>query len=125
MSNRRKSLGLAVAAFAVALAGCTEKKEEAPADKPVETAAVDPAAAKKDDATGDKPAAADPAAQKGASHPECVGPKTDTPVESFELGGRTFERKGSLLTLKSEDPDDEFVVGQISDIKDFTPENKA
>lgn len=125
MSNRLKSLGVAVAAFSVALAGCTDKKEEGATDQPVETAAVDPATAAKDAKKDETAPGAEAAAQKGASHPACVGPKTDTPVESFELGGRTFERKGSLLTLKSEDPDDEFVVGQISDVKDFTPENKA
>lgn len=119
MTYRPKSLGLLAAAIAVALAGCTEKKE-APATKPVETAAVDPSVTK------DAPAGANPAeAPKGGSHPDCVGPKTDTPVESFEVGGRTFERKGSLLTMTSEDADDEFVIGQISDVKDFTPENKA
>lgn len=123
MSNRRRDLGLAIAALAVALAGCSEKKEAEP-EKPADSAAALQGAAEKKDpaATDPKPVAA---AQKGVAHPDCVGPRTDTPVETFELGGRTYERKGSTLTMTTSDADDEFIVGQISDIKDFTPENKA
>lgn len=119
MPYRPLRIGLWAAAVAVALAGCSDKKE-APANKPVESASVD---SKVKDAPADAPAAE--ASAKVASHPDCVGPKTDTPVETFEVGGRTFERKGSLVTMTSQDPDDEFVIGQISDVKDFTPENKA
>lgn len=122
MCNRRRTLGLVAASFAVALAGCTEKKEAEPT-KPVAEAAAE----KKAEPSAENPAEAEAEAiaQKGTAHPDCVGPKTETPVESFEAAGRTFERKGSTLTMKTDDADDEFVIGQISDVKDFTPENKA
>ncbi len=106
--------------FAVVLSGCPEEKKD---DGPAKT---DPKkeepVAKTDEPATDEPAAV---ADEGASHPECVGPLTDKPEETFEVGGKKFVRKGAVLTIEGEDADDEFVLGQLTDVKDFTPENRA
>jgi len=60
-----------------------------------------------------------------ASHPECVGPMTAEPAATFAVGERQFDQKGSVLTLTTGDADDEFTIGQITDVKDWTPENCA
>ena len=70
---------------------------------------------------GDKPVAEVPK----VSDPLCVGKPTGAPEESFEIAGKTWTRKGSTLTLQGADADDEFVIGQITDIKDHNPDNAA
>lgn len=117
MRTPRSALGLLIAA-AFVVSGCTEKKDE---KKP-----ADPAEVKTDDKKPEGPKPEQPAeVAEAGSHPECIAPRSETPVEAFEAGGRSYERKGSTLSLKTSDPDDEFVIGQLSDVKDFTPENKA
>ncbi len=69
-----------------------------------------------------KPAA--PEAPKG-SDPLCVGKPTTTPEEKMEIAGKTYDRKGSTITLEGNDADDEFILGQISDVKDHNPDNAA
>jgi Icc-related predicted phosphoesterase len=118
--RRRPLLGLLALALSLGLSACEDKKSKDPgiapeqgavASKPVEKVVETPPA--------------EEAEAVVASHPDCVGPRSTDPTETFEASGRTFERKGSTVTLKGSDPDDEFVIGQISDVKDFTPENKA
>lgn len=70
---------------------------------------------------GDKPAADVPK----VSDPLCVGKPTSSPEETLEIAGKTWTRKGSTLTLPAADADDEFVLGQITDIKDHNPDNAA
>ncbi|MCP4499554.1 MAG: hypothetical protein GY822_06260 [Deltaproteobacteria bacterium] len=109
MLNRlAKSIGL-VGALALITAGCSEK----PATKPP---VKDPVKVAKKDI---------PAPNKDQSHPECVGPMTEAPVESFEVSGKKFERKGSTLNIVTEDADDEFIIGHLTDVKDYSPENAA
>lgn len=115
----RSVFAVALLGSALAFAGCTEEKkpdEAKPAEKKSDEAK--PAETKPDEAKPEDAVAT-------TSHPDCVGPQSDAPAEAFEYEGLQFERKGSTLTLKNEDPDDELTIGQISDIKDFTPENKA
>jgi Icc-related predicted phosphoesterase len=66
-----------------------------------------------------------PAPAPKASDPQCVGRVSTTPEEKLEIAGKTWIRKGSTLTLEGSDADDEFAIGQLSDIKDHTPENAA
>jgi Icc-related predicted phosphoesterase len=119
MSLCRRFAGLApAAALALVVAGCPAE-EKKPEPKP------EPKPAEPEKKPEPKPEPEQPVAATGTSHPECVGPRSAEPAETFEFEGKTFERKGSTLSLKTDDPDDEFVIGQISDVKDFTPENKA
>lgn len=112
----------------LALTACSEKKADdaaagdgkKPAEAPAEEPAGEPAA--KPDEGQDVAAAADPDAK---SHPECVGPMADEPVETIDLGGKKLQRAGSVLTLEGADDDDQFMIGQVTDVKDFTPENEA
>lgn len=109
------------AALLAALAACTKPADPPPeppkaaeAQKPAEPAQA--AAAPGDGGAG---------AVAAKSSPDCVGPMTDQPAETFEIGGKTYERKGSVVTQTTADPDDELVVGQLTDIKDHTPANAA
>jgi len=114
-----KVVGAGLLSAVVALPmGCTEKPKDKPADKAVKTP-------KKDDAKAPKTDTKVAAAALAKSHPECVGPKADAPAESFDIGGKKLERKGSTLTITGEDADDEFIVGHLTDVKDYTPENAA
>jgi len=101
--------------------GCPadDKKSDVPAEQKKPAEPAQPV----DDGAKPPPTAEPTAAQ--ASNPECVGPMTGEPVESFAAGERQFERKGSVLTLTTTDGDDEFTIGQLTDIKDWTPENCA
>ncbi len=65
------------------------------------------------------------AAQARAANAECVGPAATTPEETLVIAGKTYLRKGSTITLQGADADDEFLLGQITDIKDHTPDNAA
>ena len=87
-------------------------------DKPIEKPVV-PEAPK---AAAVEPAAVAPAA---AANPLCLAVASAMPEETLEIGGKKFLRKGTTLTLESADADDEFVIGQVSDVKDHTPENAA
>jgi Icc-related predicted phosphoesterase len=62
---------------------------------------------------------------KVESRAECVGRPATAPEETLEIGGKKYLRKGSTIALEGQDADDEFVIGQVSDIKDHTPENAA
>jgi predicted phosphodiesterase len=59
------------------------------------------------------------------SDPLCVGRPATSPDEKLEIGGKTYVRKGSTVSLEGSDPDDEFVLGQITDVKDHNPDNAA
>jgi Icc-related predicted phosphoesterase len=59
------------------------------------------------------------------SSPECVGPVATSPEETFEIAGKKYVRKGSTISQEGADADDELIVGQVSDIKDHTPDNAA
>lgn len=59
------------------------------------------------------------------SDPLCVGRPTTSPDETLEIGGKKWQRKGSTISLVEADADDEFVIGQITDIKDHNPDNAA
>lgn len=105
-------------------AACPAQDEKKPAEK-----AAAPAQAEKKAET--KKAAAEPSAaapkadSPEGSHPECVGPMSEEPKETFAVGDLKIERAGSTLTITNTDPDDEFRLGQITDVKDYTPENEA
>lgn len=105
-------------AVGLAFVGCTDEK------KPAATTAA-PSDADATNKTPNPASAAGAKADGNTVHPDCWAPRKDGTVESFAVGGRNFERKGSTLNLKTDDADDEFVIGQISDVKDFTPENQA
>ena len=62
---------------------------------------------------------------RAPTNPMCLGAAATTPEETLEIGGKKFLRKGSTLSLETADADDEFVIGQVSDVKDHTPENAA
>ncbi len=95
-----------LAAAVVALAGCPSEKP-APAPTPA-------------------PAPKTPEAPpKVASNPLCVAQPADGPEERLEIAGKTYVKKGTTITQEGTDADDEFVIGQVSDIKDHTPENAA
>jgi Icc-related predicted phosphoesterase len=100
------------AAGLVATMGCSDKSTP-PADKPGPSA---------DGKAAPKVAEAPP---KFESKPECVGRPATAPEETLEIGGKKYLRKGSTVSLEGADADDEYVIGQISDIKDHTPENAA
>lgn len=73
-----------------------------------------------------KPAAAATPAAPKVSDPACVGRPATSPEEKLSLGAATYVRKGSTLSLEGAgDADDEFVLGQITDIKDHNPDNAA
>jgi Icc-related predicted phosphoesterase len=125
--SRILTLGLAGLLPLVLLLGCP-KKEEAKKEEPKKE---EP---KKEDPKKEEPKAGDAKAEpkadgsgmeQGQSDPACVGPLADAPAATFEVAGRKFERKGAVLTETSKDADDEFTIGHITDIKDYTPENKA
>jgi predicted phosphodiesterase len=78
--------------------------------------------AKPDTKPGDTPKAPDAPKQ---SDPLCVGRPTASPEETLEIGGKKWLRKGSTINLAEADADDEFVIGQITDIKDHNPDNAA
>jgi Icc-related predicted phosphoesterase len=52
-----------------------------------------------------------------------VGRASATPEETLDIGGKQYVRKGSTVSLQGTDADDEYVVGQITDIKDHNPQN--
>lgn len=113
LASLRKLTGMAalISAVALSVAGC-------PAEKPKpEPKHKDVAPAPKKEA---KPVKAAPPAG-----PACVGPMTDAPEASFEVAGVKYERKGSTLNIGLKDDDDQFVIGQITDIKEDNPENAA
>src|SRR5262249_42837849 len=60
-----------------------------------------------------------------ASDPLCVGKVTSTPEEKLTIAGKTYTKKGSTVSLDGSDADDEYGIGQISDIKDHNPDNAA
>ena len=92
-----------LASAALAVSACPSKPaEQPPAPPPV--AAVVP---------------------KAVSNPLCIGKFESAPEEKIEIAGKSYVRKGSTLTQETIDADDEFVIGQVSDIKDHTPENAA
>jgi Icc-related predicted phosphoesterase len=89
-----------------------------PAEKPATPPAPTPEPA--------KPAVdAAPATPAKATNPLCLSPAAATPEETIEIAGKKFIRKGTTLSLEGSDADDEFVIGQVSDVKDHTPENAA
>jgi Icc-related predicted phosphoesterase len=98
---RQLSLSLFAASTTVGLLGC-------PAEKPAPP-----------------PAPAPTPVAKPASSPLCVGKPSDGPEEKIEIAGKMFTKRGSTLTQDVADADDEFIIGQVSDIKDHTPENAA
>lgn len=94
---------LAACALMATLSGCT--KPPAP------------------DATPAKPTAPD--APK-VSDPACVGRPASAPEEKLTIGAATYLRKGSTIALEGAgDADDEWVLGQITDVKDHNPDNAA
>ncbi|MEW5847469.1 MAG: metallophosphoesterase [Myxococcota bacterium] len=114
----------AAAACFLLLLGC--KKEEA---KP---AATTPAAQPAQPAQPAEPAQPAQPAQPTAAAPgkkesddACVGPLTQNVKATVEVGGVTYERDGAILRRTAADPDDQFVFGVISDIKEDAPENLA
>jgi hypothetical protein len=80
---------------------------------------------------GSKPEKTEPGAKPvvaeapKVSDPLCVGRPATSPEETLEIGGKTWQRKGTTLTLQGSDADDEFVIGQITDVKDHNPDNAA
>lgn len=97
----------------VGLTACDKPADPTPVKDPVKTPVKDPV---KVDPT--------PVA-KAESNPLCVGrPGTGTD-QVLEIGGKKYNQKGSTISLDGQDGDDEFVLGQITDIKDHTPENAA
>src|SRR5438128_906975 len=71
------------------------------------------------------PVAAAPAAgpKKKESDDACVGSPAQTTKGTFEINGQTYERNGAVLKKTSSDPDDQVILGVISDIKEEAPEN--
>ena len=104
--------------LSIALWGSVACKKEAP--PPPAVTDIKPPTPKKPVATPKAPA---PGPKK--SDDACVGPLTERPIETIKVGNLEMERKGSTLTLTGTDPDDQFIIGQISDIKDHTPKNIA
>lgn len=106
------SLSLASAlAGCVAFAACRGSSTEAPAPQPTA-------------APGAAPAAAQPAATTGPD-PLCMAQPSVAPEETLTIGGKTWKRVGTTLSLEGADADDEFVLGQITDVKDHSAENAA
>ncbi|MDP2344966.1 MAG: metallophosphoesterase [Deltaproteobacteria bacterium] len=104
---------LLAALLVAGLVACPAKPPEPPPE-PVKRADVKPIDAVK---PADAP--------RAESNPLCVGRAGVGPDEALEVGGKKYARKGSTVTLEGSDGDDEFVLGQITDIKDHTPENAA
>lgn len=73
----------------------------------------------------EKPAAAPVADAPKVSDPLCVARPAATPEETLEIAGKVWQRKGTTLSLQGTDADDEFVIGQITDVKDHNPDNAA
>ncbi len=112
----RSSIAGALVATALTVGGCEKPAVPVPVTAPSKPVAATPTEA---------PKPSEPAAPVAKSNPDCVGPMAEAPVETFEVGGKTYERKGSVLTQTTVDPDDELVIGQITDVKDHNPENQA
>ena len=102
---------LLVGALAVGLAACPSKQ----ADPPTVPEVV----------AGLNVAKPPPLAEAVASNPLCVGRPAAGPEEVLDIAGHKYTRKGSTVSLEGQDGDDEFILGQITDIKDHTPENAA
>ncbi len=47
----------------------------------------------------------------------------DGEATTFKIGEIEYERTGAVVTQKTADDDDEFTIGQLTDVKDYTPEN--
>ena len=103
---------LAAGLLAASLVGCPAKPPETPTQKT-------PDVVKTPDVKTAEPAA------RAESSPLCVGRAGVGPDEVLEIGGKKYTRKGSTVSVEGSDGDDEFVLGQITDIKDHTPENAA
>ena len=104
-----EQLPLALASFGlVAAIGCPAEKPAEPTKPEVKAEALPP-----------------PPPPKAESRPECVGRPAAVPEETLEIAGKKYVRKGSTITLEGADADDEFIVGQVTDVKDHTPENSA
>ena len=96
---------------------CEKEKPAAPAaPKPVAEKAPAPKKASVPTAPASGPKKSDDA---------CVGPVADAPTATITFGESSMERKGSTITLQGTDPDDQFTIGQLSDVKDHTPKNIA
>ncbi len=119
-----RPVSLVVVALAcVGLGGCPDK----PADPSANGARVDPAKMPDLKSTTPKPEPGKVVADgaRAESNPLCVGRVGSDGEEVLEIGGKKYNRKGSTVSLDGQDGDDEFVLGQITDIKDHTPENAA
>lgn len=55
--------------------------------------------------------------------PLCIVRPSAVPEETITIAGKTWQRKGTTLSLQGADADDEFVVGQITDVKDYSADN--
>lgn len=99
-----------------------EKKDDKKDDKKNDQKDAQKPEEKKDDKQA---AGADAANAANAANvvSNCVGALADQPAEAFEVGGKKLERKGSVVQLATADQDDEFVIGQITDIKDHGADN--
>lgn len=93
---------------AVALLACKKSQAPAVADKPAAAPATPPAPS---------------GATKKESDDACVGSFGQTAKSKIEIKGQTYERDGYKLTRTSSDPDDQVVIGVLSDIKEETEEN--
>ena len=86
------------------LGGCTKPATDQPAANPATPAAAAPR----------------------ESDPACVGPVASAPEEKLTINGLSYTRKGSTISLDGPgDADDDWVLGQITDIKDHNPDNAA
>ncbi|MFH1811633.1 MAG: metallophosphoesterase [Pseudomonadota bacterium] len=106
------------ALLAVAL-GCPKKDAPPPADPtPTPGPATTPAAS--------QPADEDPLAvsPEDAKQPSCLKPFKATGDDAdLTIAGQAFRRAGDVLTSKTADADDVYTFGQITDVKEDTPEN--
>jgi predicted phosphodiesterase len=122
-----------VLVLAAIVAACPTAPAPAPAPSPVASATAPATAPSKDAMAAANAAGAAngtqavdlPVDRPTSSEADCVGRIATTPVQSLLVGGKTYERVGSTVTLKGGDADDEFVLGQLSDIKDHNPDNAA
>lgn len=103
---------------AVALASALGASLVACPAKPADPVKVDPPKV-------DPPKKIDVAPVKTESNPLCVGRPGGAGEAVLEIGGKKYNQKGSTVSLDGQDGDDEFVLGQLSDIKDHSPENAA
>jgi hypothetical protein len=82
---------------------------------------------KKDEAAAPPAAGLPPPAgaptHKKESDDRCVGPLASGTKETFQLNGQTYEHVGHVLTRVSSDPDDQVVLGVLSDVKDASDQN--